>query len=79
MGSEVGGGFRMGNTCTLMADSSQCMAKPIQYCKVKWMNELIFLEKGKKKPWCIACSSRSFSTGMDRHYQPYNQTNKFTI
>ena len=22
-------------TCTLMADSSQCMAKPIQYCKVK--------------------------------------------
>ena len=34
MGREVGGGFRMGNTCTLMADSSQCMAKPIQ-CKVK--------------------------------------------
>ena len=32
---EVGGGFRMGNTCTPMADSSQCMAKPIQYCKVK--------------------------------------------
>ena len=30
-----GGGFRMGNTCTPMADSSQCMAKPIQYCKVK--------------------------------------------
>ena len=27
-------GFRMGNTCTLMADSSQCMAKPVQYCKV---------------------------------------------
>ena len=35
MGSEVGGGFRMGNTCTLMEDSSQCMAKPIEYCKVK--------------------------------------------
>ena len=32
-GSERG--FRMGNTCTLMANSSQCMAKPIQYCKVK--------------------------------------------
>ena len=30
-----GGGFRMGNICTPMADSSQCMAKPIQYCKVK--------------------------------------------
>ena len=31
---EVGGGFRMGNTCTRMADSCQCMAKPLQYCKV---------------------------------------------
>ena len=27
MGSEVGGGLRMGNTCTPMADSCQCMAK----------------------------------------------------
>ena len=35
MGREMGGGFRMGHTCTPMADSSQCMAKPIQYCKVK--------------------------------------------
>ena len=35
MGREVGGGFRIGNTCTDIADSSQCMAKPIQYCKVK--------------------------------------------
>ena len=31
---EVGGGFRMGYTCTPVADSCQCMAKPIQYCKV---------------------------------------------
>ena len=30
-----GSGFRMGNTCTPMVDSSQCMAKPIQYYKVK--------------------------------------------
>ena len=30
-----GMGFRMENTCTPMADSSQCMAKPIQCCKVK--------------------------------------------
>ena len=29
-----GGGFRMGDTCTPMADSCQCMAKPLQYCKV---------------------------------------------
>ena len=35
MGIEVGGGFRIGNSCTPMADSFQCMAKPIQYCKVK--------------------------------------------
>ena len=28
MGREVGGGFRMGNTCKSMADSRQCMAKP---------------------------------------------------
>ena len=28
MEREVGGGFRMGNTCTPMADSCQCMAKP---------------------------------------------------
>ena len=27
MGREVGGGFRMRNTCTSMADSCQCMAK----------------------------------------------------
>ena len=27
MGREVEGGFRMGNTCTPMADSCQCMAK----------------------------------------------------
>ena len=31
----VGGGFKMGNTRTPMADSSQCMAKPKQCCKVK--------------------------------------------
>ena len=31
---EVGGGFRMGSTCTPVVDSCQCIAKPIQYCKV---------------------------------------------
>ena len=34
MGREVGGGFRMGNTCTPVVDSCQCMAKLLQYCKV---------------------------------------------
>ena len=27
MERQVGGGFRMGNTCTPVADSYQCMAK----------------------------------------------------
>ena len=35
MGWEVGGGFRIGNSCTPVADSCQCTAKPIQYCKAK--------------------------------------------
>ena len=35
MGWEVGGRFRIGNSCTPAADSCQCMAKSIQYCKVK--------------------------------------------
>ena len=44
MGREVGGGFRMGNTCTPVADSCQCMAKSIPYCKVisLQLNKFIF-------------------------------------
>ena len=34
-GEGGGRGFRIGNTCTPVVDSCQCMAKPIQYCKVK--------------------------------------------
>ena len=30
---EVGGEFRIGNSCTPVADSCQCMAKPMQYLK----------------------------------------------
>ena len=46
MGREVGVEFSMGNTCTPEADSCQCMAKPLQYCKVislqlKWINLII--------------------------------------
>ena len=44
-GREVGGWFRMGNTRTPMADSSQCMAKPIQYCKVKLKKNKIKLQR----------------------------------
>ena len=35
MGRVVGEGFRIGNSCTPMADSCQYMAKPIQYCTAK--------------------------------------------
>ena len=50
MGKEVGGGFSMGNTCTPMADSCQCMAKPIQYCKVKKINKTEKKKKELSKP-----------------------------
>ena len=50
MGRELGVGYRMGNTCTPMADSSQCMAKPIQYCKVE--------KKKKKKKRVLPCMGR---------------------
>ena len=33
-GMGGGRGVRMGNTCTPMVDPCQCMAKPLQYCKV---------------------------------------------
>ena len=33
-GREVGAGFRMGDTCTPVADSCPHMAKPLQYYKV---------------------------------------------
>ena len=32
---EVGGRLRIGNSCIPVADSCQCMAKPIQYYKIK--------------------------------------------
>ena len=45
MGREVGGRVRMGNTCTPVADSCECMTKPPQYCKV------ISLQLKFKKKW----------------------------
>jgi hypothetical protein len=32
-GREVGGGYRMGNTCTPVAGSCSCMAKPKPHVK----------------------------------------------
>ena len=42
MGWEGGG-----NTCTPMADSCQCMAKPLQYCKVISLQLKLKLKKIK--------------------------------
>ena len=49
MGREMGGGFRMGNTCAPMANSCQCMAKLLQYCKVLTL-QLIFFFFNAKDP-----------------------------
>ena len=43
------GGFRMGNMCTPVADTCWCMAKPIQYCKVKKIKKLKKIKLKKKK------------------------------
>ena len=45
MGREAGGGIRMGNTCKSMADSCQCMIKPLQYCKVTSLQLIKINEK----------------------------------
>ena len=45
-------GFRMGNTCTPMVDACWCMAKPIQYCKVK---------KKKKALWTFWINSKGMA------------------
>ena len=34
MGREIGGGFRMGNTCTPWLTDVNAWQKPLQYCKV---------------------------------------------
>ena len=48
MGREVGERFRMGDTCTPMADSCQCMAK--KYYKVISL-QLKLINKKKKDMW----------------------------
>ena len=73
MEREVGGGFRMGKTCTPMADSCQCTAKPLHYCKVislqlKWINFQ------KKEGWW----TKTTETGM-KYLLPPSNTAKTTL
>ena len=67
MGREVEGGFRMGNTCTPVADSCQCMAKPIQYCKVIQFSSIQLLSRVQlfETPW-IAARQASLSITNSR-------------
>ena len=39
----------MGNTCNSMADSCQCMTRPIQYCKVISLQLIKINEKKKER------------------------------
>ena len=64
MGREVEGGFRMGNTCTLMADSNQCMAKPIQYCKVKLKKKQKFKKRKSIGPTSSSYRCDGLPTSM---------------
>ena len=68
MGREVGGRFRTGNTCKSMADSCQCMAKPLQYCKVISLqlkiNKFIFF----KKNWLKTQHSKNEDHGIRSHH-----------
>ena len=57
MGREVGGGLRMGDTCTPMADSCQCMEKPLQYCKEISLRLKQLIKK--KKAETLLCQQRS--------------------
>ena len=49
MEREVGGGIGMGNTCKSMANSCQCMTKPLQYCKVISLQLIKIKDKKEKK------------------------------
>ena len=59
---EVGGGIGMGNTCISMADSCQCMTKPLQYCKVI---SLQLIKKKEKKKILM-----NFSLGFKSYLRP---------
>ena len=55
-GREVGGELRMGNMCAPVADSCQCMVKPLQYCKVS-SHQLKYINL--KKAETVLCQQRS--------------------
>ena len=62
-GEGGGGRFRMGNTCTPMADSCQYMAKPLQYCKVISL-QLKYKEKPKHKTEAVLLTNSRMTLKM---------------
>ena len=81
MGREVGGGFRIGNTCTPVLDLCWCMAKPIQYYKVNnnnnnkeswvpknWFFWTVVLEKTLRVPWTTKTSNPSILKKISPEY-----------
>ena len=61
-----GGRWEGGSECAPMADSCQCMAKPIQYCKVKYSKD-----KNLKKEIIGDTNSPNFSPpGLLPHHSP---------
>ena len=65
MGRKVGGGFRMGNTCTPMADSCQCMAKTTT---IFWSNSVQF--SSVTQSFLTLCNPMNCSMpGLPVHHQ----------
>ena len=69
----MGGGFRMGNTCTPVADSCQCMAKPIQCCKVKKKKKKRKSTTTKTLPVLMRNNLLSFFSALQRLHVYYFQ------
>ena len=63
---DVGVGIRMGNTCKYMADSCQCMKKPLQYCKVIRL-QLIKIKGGGEKDYTEK-RKEVFNTNKKKHF-----------
>ena len=62
----------MGNTCKSMADSGQCMTKPLQYCEVISLQLIkingkkkVWIHTEAKNRWCggRVCGGRGMATG----------------
>jgi len=64
-------GFRIGNTCTPVEDACWCMAKPIQYCKVKQNNNKKKRKKERKKKNEWKSSGTNFET-LDLFFMSFN-------